>query len=456
VLFAVVTVAFAARVLVRFGRLATGDGVALVGICVAAMKLVPFSRDLAVAQAIVVAGVLVLALSLATRDGLGAGALVACLAAGVVTPLVPTNAGLFPIVLAAALAALRGPSPFSIAALVGSALLAGRWAWPIAGLVVCALLLEEVVEGVQARRPAPASLGLAPFGSLSFGSGALAAAAFSPESIASLARVALRPRVAAVALGAAGLVLRPSLGALYMIAALAVVLTDERRRDGKPGASGEIVPLVAGTFVFAMLALLGYAGAVASRFPLPLPIAQVLFVAVVALAAMPARRLPAVAVTLSAAVLVGAVAIVSMDARVASVDVREVLAPGESWERELGDATEVRVELAGGNLTAIRPGTVVGTVALVDREGRTVRRDVAIGDVADWGFGRPGHYFAARNEWPRVSGARISEYGHEAFFGGSGSVSVALPSAIRLTVTAAPSLPAGGRLNVESITVVRR
>jgi hypothetical protein len=213
---------------------------------------------------------------------------------------------------------------------------------------------------------------------------------------------------------------------------------------------------VAGTFVFAMLALLGYAGAVASRFPLPLPIAQVLFVAVVALAAMPARRLPAVAVTLSAAVLVGAVAIVSMDARVASVDVREVLAPGESWERELGDATEVRVELAGGNLTAIRPGTVVGTVALVDREGRTVRRDVAIGDVADWGFGRPGHYFAARNEWPRVSGARISEYGHEAFFGGSGSVSVALPSAIRLTVTAAPSLPAGGRLNVESITVVRR
>lgn len=456
VILAAVAVSFAARVVARFGRLSTGEGVALVAVCVAAMKLVPFSRDLALAQAAAIAGVVVLGLSLATRDGLGAGALLVCLAAGLATPLAPTKAALFPVVLAAALVALRGPSPFSIAALAGSALLAGRWSWPLAALVVCVLLLEEVVETLQARRPAAVAFAAAPLGSVTLGTGALAAAAFSPESIAALARLALRARVGAVALAAAGLVLRPSLGALYMVAALAILLTDESRRGETPNGESAAVPLVAASFAFAMLALLGYSGAVASRFPLPLPVGAIAIVAVVALVAMPARRMPGIAVTLSAAALVATAAFAAAGPRETTLAVREVLAPGESWEGEIATADEIRVELAGGNLTALLPGTPVGTVEAFDRSGRGVRRDVVIGEVADWGLGRPGHYFAARNEWPRWSGAKIAEYGHEAFLGGSGTVTVELPSAVRLKVTAAPSLPAGGRLHVDSVTVARR
>lgn len=241
-----------------------------------------------------------------------------------------------------------------------------------------------------------------------------------------------------------------------MIAALAILLTGEK--TAADGTRREVfrVPLVAAVFVAAMLALLGYSGAVASRFPLPLPIAATVMVAVVALAALPARRLPGVAVALSAAALVGALTLASAGARGETIPVRAVLAPGESFERALAAPGAVRVELAGGNLTALEPGTPVATVEAFDREGRAVRREVVVGDVADWGFGRPGHYFAARNEWPGATGAAVAEYGHEAFFGGSGTVALDMPDAVRIRVTAAASLPASGRLNIDSIRVVGR
>ncbi|MFA6957367.1 MAG: hypothetical protein WC538_15960 [Thermoanaerobaculia bacterium] len=455
-LLAAVALTFAGRVLARFGRLTTVEGLQLTGTCVAAMKLVPFGRELAVAQVAVIVGVLLLALSLASRDGLGAGALIVCIAAGLVTPLDPLKAALFPIVLAATLAAVRGPSPFSIGALIVTAAIAGRWAWPIAVIAIGVLLLEELVEPLRSRRTAPAALGLAAFGALPLATGALATAAFSPESIASLPRFAMRPRLAAVALGVAALVLRPSLGALYMIVALALLLAEES--VGVDGTRRDVVrvPLVAAVFVAAMLALLGYSGAVASRFPLPLPIAATVTVAVVALAALPARRTPGLAVALSAAVLVGAIALSSAGARGETIDVRAVLAPGESFERTLPTPGDVSVELAGGNLMALEPGTPVASVEAFDREGRVVRREIVIGDVADWGFGRPGHYFAARNEWPWTTRATVAEYGHEAFFGGSGTVALDLRDAVTIRVTAAASLPAEGRLNIDSIRVVRR
>lgn len=456
VILAVAVITLTARVLARFGRLTTREGVALVVVCVAAMKLVPFSVELALPQAIVLFGVALLALSLATREGLGAGALIVCLAAGMVAPLVPTKGSLFPLLLAAVLCALRGPSPFSIAAVAVTAAIAGRWAWPLAGLVVCAMLLEEVIGSVQARRTVPAALAVVPFGALPLGTGALAAATFSPESIFALPRLAMRRRHAAVAVALAALVLRPSLGALYMIAALAILMTDEESASDPRVGMRRGVPLVAATFVFAMLSLAGFSGAVASRFPLPLPYVAVALVALPALLAWPARRLPAVTVVLSAVALVAAVAYSSVVRQGTAIEVNEVLAPGESWELAIEASDEIRVEIAGGNLTSQRAGAPLGVVEAFDANGRAIQRNIVIGDVADWGFGRPGHYFAAHNEWPWVSDAKVAEYGNEAFFGGSGSIIVTLPSATRVRVTAATSLPRDGRVKIDSITVAHR
>lgn len=448
---------FAARTLARHGELTVVEGLALTGVCVAAMKLVPLSPPLAPAQAVAIAGSLILVASLAGRRGIDAGALLVAIAAGIVTPLDPLKGSLFPLLLAAALWALRGPSPFSIAALVGCSALAGRWSWPLAALVVAALLLEEIVDAARARRSAPAALVAAiPAGSLAPGTGALAAAAFAPESIASFARLTLSARAGAAALAATGLVLRPALGTLYMLGALAVLLSSAAREERGEGPVTKPIPLVATALVAAMIALAGYSGAVVSRFPLPLPLASVALVALVALAAWPVRRAPALAIVLSTSLLVAAVALLHGGVTAGASRVVAVLAPGQTYEAGIEAADALRVELAGGNLAGLAPGEVVATVEAFDAEGRVARREVTIGEIADWGFGRPGHYFAARNEWPLVTGAKIAEYGSEAFFGGSGTIEVAFPRSVRLRVTASPALPASGRINVDAVGVVRR
>lgn len=444
------------------GRLQLGEALVLLASCVSAMRLVPWSAELAPAQAVVILGTLILALSLAGREGIGAGALVACLAVGIVTPLEPLKATLFPLLLASVLAVLRGPSPFSVAAVVGTAVLAGRWAWPMAALTLASGLLSELVEPLidRRRRPAHAALAAAPFGALPLASGALAAFAWAPESALRLPLLARPARITAVSLAAAAIMLRPALGALYMIAALAIVLADDFLAVGRQGSgAGEkpAVPTVAIVVSIAMLSLVGYSGAVASRFPLPLPIVQVVAVAVVALAAVPARRFPAIAAAASSIALVVAVALVAGGGpRLEPVDTSAVLAAGEAHEVDVPAGNELRVGLSGGNLTALEPGTPVGTLEAIDRSGRVVRRELVVGDLADWGLGRPGHYFAARNDWPSSTGAKVAEYGHQAFFGGSGTVEISMPGVSRLRLTAARSLPDRGRLHLESVSVVRR
>lgn len=458
---AIATAIFVVRSLGAGGRLQLGETLVLLASCVSAMRLVPWSAELAPAQAIVILGTLVLALSLAGREGIGAGALVACLAVGIVTPLAPMKATLFPLLLASVLAVLRGPSPFSVAAVVGSAVLAGRWAWPMAALTLASGLLSELVEPLidRRRRPAHAALAATPLGALPMASGALAAFAWSPESALRLRRLARPARITAVSLAAAAVMLRPALGALYMVAALAIVLTDELTgvgRDGGRTGAKPALPVVAIVVSVAMLSLAAYSGAATSRFPLPLPLAQLVAVAVVALAALPARRFPAIAATASSIALVAAVALVAGGPRLEPVDTSAVLAAGEAHEVDVPAVDELRVELSGGNLTALEPGMPVGTLEAIDRAGRVVRRELVVGDLADWGLGRPGHYFATRNDWPSSTEAKVAEHGHRAFLWGSGTVGIAMPGISRLRVTAAQSLPDRARLHLESVSVVRR
>ena len=458
---AVTAAIFVVRSMGGGGRLQLGETLVLLASCVSAMRLVPWSAEFAPAQAVVILGTLILVLSLAGREGIGAGALVACLAVGIVTPLAPMKATLFPLLLAAVLAVLRGPSPFSVAAVVGAAMLAGRWAWPMAALTLASGLLSELVEPLidRRKRPAHAALAAAPFGTLPMASGALAAFAWAPECALRLPLLARPARITAVSLAAAAIMLRPALGALYMIAALAIVLADEFVTVGRSGIGADAkpaIPAVAIVVSIAMLSLAGYSGAVASRFPLPLPILQIVAVAVVALAALPARRFPAIAAAASSIALLIAVALVAGGPRLEPIDTSAVLAAGEAHEVDVPAGNKLRVELSGGNLTALEPGTPVGTLEAIDRAGRVVRRELVVGDLADWGFGRSGHYFAARNDWPSSTGAKVAEYGHQAFFGGSGTVDISMPGLARLRLTAARSLPDRGRLHLESVSVVRR
>ena len=452
---------FAVRAMARGERLRLGEALVLVAACTVAMRVVPLEVELAPALAIVLGGALLLVASLAGRDGISAGALVVCLAAGLVTPLAPMKATLFPLLVASVLAVVRGPSPFSVAAIVGLAVVSGRWAWPMAALTLASGMLAELVEPMLDRRrqPANAALAAVPPWTGSLASGAVAALAWSPESAFRLPQLARPARIAAVALVGASLVLRPALATLYMIAALAIVLADESTTVGRGGgceSGSAAVPLVVGVVSIAMLSLYGFSGSVASRFPLPLSLAELAAVAVVALAAMPARRVPALAAAASAVALVASVVIAWGEASLLRVDARAALSAGEAFEVDVPPGSELRVELSGGNLTALEPGTPVGTLEAIDRAGGVVRRDIVVGDLADWGLGRRGHHFAARNEWPVSTGGKVREYGNQAFLEGSGTVRLAMPEIARLRITASLALPSRGRLNLESVSVVSR
>ena len=103
-------------------------------------------------------------------------------------------------------------------------------------------------------------------------------------------------------------------------------------------------------------------------------------------------------------------------------------------------AKRVLVLASGANVSRFKKDRVIGTV-----NGTPIR----IGDVADFGFLRRDQFFFARNPLPRRPVADIRGYGHAAFLYGAGFVEV--PPAETLHISAAPDLPPGARLQVESV-----
>jgi hypothetical protein len=125
------------------------------------------------------------------------------------------------------------------------------------------------------------------------------------------------------------------------------------------------------------------------------------------------------------------------------------LARGESATVDgLKPVLHLTVNASVANGAGMPPGRVVGFV-----EARPIR----IGEVADFGFTRRPHFFAARNPLPRVSRGDIRGYGATAWLHGAGAFGVACGAPIRtLHFRAADDLPPGARLQIESIELPAR
>lgn len=115
-------------------------------------------------------------------------------------------------------------------------------------------------------------------------------------------------------------------------------------------------------------------------------------------------------------------------------------------------ARHVVVTASGANAARLRPGRLLGAIEGVDDSSTVCRGTIRIGDVADFGFGRPSQFFASRNSFPRISGWDLRDFGMQAWVYGAGRVSLGCPRHIdAVRVTAAADLPPDARLQIESI-----
>jgi hypothetical protein len=125
------------------------------------------------------------------------------------------------------------------------------------------------------------------------------------------------------------------------------------------------------------------------------------------------------------------------------------LARGESATvGGLKPVLHLTVNASVANGAGLPAGRVIGFV-----EARPIR----IGEVADFGFTRRPHFFAARNPLPGVSRGDIRGYGATAWLHGAGAFGVACSAPIRtLHFRAADDLPPDTRLQIESIELPPR
>jgi hypothetical protein len=112
----------------------------------------------------------------------------------------------------------------------------------------------------------------------------------------------------------------------------------------------------------------------------------------------------------------------------------------------------VVITASGGQMARFKPGRVVGTIEATDVRGQLSKREIRIGDVADFGFLRREQFLGARNPFPKFSPGEIRGYGPEAWVYGSGRTALACAADIAtLRVVAAPDLPRDAHLQIDAI-----
>ena len=121
------------------------------------------------------------------------------------------------------------------------------------------------------------------------------------------------------------------------------------------------------------------------------------------------------------------------------------LAAGESVSVGVPRVQSVILTASGANTSRMAVGRVVGRIDIGN-----AHRDLRIGDIADFGFLRREQFFRSRNAPPRWPTTDIRGYGQTAWMHGAGRVT--LPGSGRsMRITAARDLPAGARLQIESV-----
>jgi hypothetical protein len=111
------------------------------------------------------------------------------------------------------------------------------------------------------------------------------------------------------------------------------------------------------------------------------------------------------------------------------------------------------VTMSGGQMARLKRGRIIGTIEATDTRGRTMTtRQITIGDVADFGFGRREQFFASRNPLPRFSPGEIRDYGANAWLWGAGRTAIASPADFAsLRIIAAPNLPHDAHLQIDTV-----
>jgi hypothetical protein len=80
------------------------------------------------------------------------------------------------------------------------------------------------------------------------------------------------------------------------------------------------------------------------------------------------------------------------------------------------------------------------------------RREIRIGDVADFGFTRREQFLGARNSFPRFSPGDIRDYGSNAWVWGSGRTALASATDMAsLRIVASSNLPPNAHLQIDAV-----
>jgi hypothetical protein len=129
------------------------------------------------------------------------------------------------------------------------------------------------------------------------------------------------------------------------------------------------------------------------------------------------------------------------------------LAPSEAFPIAVPPhVRHVVVTTSGAQMARLRPGRIAGVIEAADARGRITKRDITIGDIADFGFTRREQFFGSRNPLPRFSSGEIRDYGSNAWLWGAGRTAVASTSDMAsLRVIAAPNLPGNAHLQIDSV-----
>ena len=355
---------------------------------------------------------------------------------GLLTPLVPLNASLYPLAIAVALlAATRRSVPLAIIA-VAAGWAVGRWGGAGAAVVAAAGWVGVGRGGVRGVIPPIA------FGAARAAAGAIA---FAPIAVRGWLTASLGTRLAAAALLALSAFARPLPAFLLASTALILGVVSSRVRR---------LSLVTAVFSLGLFSLAAWNGIVAASFPAAMPPA---LWGTLAIGGAVALLFP-ISVATSAIAAATAVLMFALIGGAPAADLQQVeasLAAGESIIiRPQRSASSFAVIVSGANVAELETGTLVGSLRVVDSAGHGWSRKVTIGDLADWGAFREGFAFRTRNTIPHDSSWELQDEGRRAWLRGEGRVEVRLerPAAM-VEIRADESLSPDARLLIRRLEV---
>ncbi len=225
-----------------------------------------------------------------------------------------------------------------------------------------------------------------------------------PFIVAALTLLPVPFRLAAAASMLAGLSLgRASFASMFVVGACALALPLVRR-----------IPVIPQTAVVALFALWPWSGLLARSFPAFLHAAHV------------SERNQTVGAALE-------------PSRSVSVPVPEGI-------------RTVTITASGAQASRLWPGTLLGRIDVIERNGEVTSRDIRIGDVADFGFMRREHYLSSHNRPALTPCDDFRGFGATSWLYGAGRMAMTAAHDIAtVRVTADAGLRPGTRLQVESI-----